>query len=193
MARRRPGHLTALRCGMLMLLLASSSCTSARDSLHAASGHGKGKGGAKSAHKAAATAASSGNNRQHAARAEEQQQQQQHPGQLQHELRAGPSLLGRDRFAASASNNNDMQLRQRRGDGGEESSHGKGAQQQDGALRAEEDFPGQGARGVAREPGKQPKALHAEQFPGNGAQVRIRAMTHALSVLQQTVGLAQHK
>ena len=32
--------------------------------------------------------------------------------------------------------------------------------------------PGQGSRVAAREPGKQPKALHAEQFPGNGAQVR---------------------
>ena len=45
------------------------------------------------------------------------------------------------------------------------------SKQQEGALQAEVDFPGQGARGAAREPGKQPKALHAEQFLGNGAQV----------------------
>ena len=165
-ARGRPGHSTALRCSLLLLLLlAFSSCASARDKLHAASS--RGKGGAKSAQKATATAASSGNNRQHAARAGNQQQQQQ-----QQQQRAGPSLLDRDETAAGSSKKEDLQLRQRAGLGGEKSLREKGLQQQEGVLQAEEDFPGQGSRGAAREPGKQPKALHAEQFPGNGAQVR---------------------
>ena len=163
MAKGRPGHLTALRCSLLLLLLlAFGSCASARDSLHAASS--RSKGGAKSAHEATAVAASSGNNRQLAARAEQQQQQQEQ------QQRAGPSLLDRDGTAAGTSQKDDLQLQQRAGHGGE-----KGLQQQEGKLQGEEDFPGQGSRGAAREPGKQPKALHAEQFPGNGAQVRTRS------------------
>ena len=172
MAKGRPGHLTAFHASLtLLLLLALSSCASARDSLNAASS--RGKGGAKSAHEAAAMAASSGKHRQSAARAEKQQQQQ--PGQLQQEQRAGTSLLDRDRSAAGTAKKDDLQLRQRAGHGGEKSSREKNLQQQGGALQAEEDFPGQGARGAAREPVKQPKALHAEQFPGNGAQVRTRS------------------
>ena len=190
-AKGRPRHLTALRTSLpLLLLLAFSSCASARDSLHAASSGGT--GGAKSAQKAAATAASSGKHTQHAARAvKQQQQQQQNPGQLQQEQRAGPSLLDRDRSAAGTSKKDNLQLRQKGGLGGEESSREKETQQQKGALQAEEDIPGQGARGAAREPGKQPKALHAEQFPGNGAQVRTRSYDSCF-VLQHTVGLAQH-
>ncbi|CAK0786177.1 hypothetical protein CVIRNUC_009390 [Coccomyxa viridis] len=167
-AKGRPGHLTVLRASLLLLLLlVFSSRASARDSLHEASS--RGKGGAKYAQKAAATAASSSNNRQRAARAGKQQQQRQHPAQLQQEQRAGPSLLDRDGSAAGTSKK-DAQLQQRAGHGGEKSSRKKGSQQQGGGLQAEEDFPGQGSRGAAREPGKQPKALHAEQFPGNGAQ-----------------------
>ena len=169
-AKGRPGHLTVLCASLLLLLLlAFSSRASARDSLHEASS--RGKGGAKYAQKAAATAASSRTNRQRAARAGKQQQQRQHPAQLQQEQRAGPSLLDRDGSAAGTSKK-DAQLQQRAGHGGEKSSREKGSQQQGGGLQAEGDFPGQESRGAAREPGKQPKALHAEQFPGNGAQVR---------------------
>ena len=97
----------------------------------------------------------------------EQEQQQQQQEQQQ---RAGPSLLDRDGTAAGTSQKDDLRLQQRAGHGGE-----KGLQQQEGKLQGEEDFPGQGSRGAARELGKQPKALHAEQFPGNGAQVRTRS------------------
>ena len=191
MAKGRPGHSTVLRASLLLLLLlllAFSSCATARDSLHAASSHGKGD--AESAHEAAAMAASSGKHTQRAARAGKQQQQQQHPGQLQQEQRAGPSLLDRDGTAAGTSKK-DEQLRQRAGHAGEKSLREKGMQHQEGALQAEEDFPGQGARGAAQEPGKQPKALHAEQFPGNGAQVRTRSNDSCSLCATAHVGLAQ--